>query len=138
MRQEVAKDQLIQHMHRSTGSPQQRSKTSARFLSASERKRFMWTVIVTALLMLAASVSSKASELRPETLSQWDDYIQTQNARVAGSSNSGSFLWSDQSPDRIRRLRAGEILVVPMGENPKVVPHGLIHHWIGAISLPNM
>jgi hypothetical protein len=24
-----------------------------------------------------------------------------------------------------------------MGDNPKVVPHGLIHHWIGAIFLPN-
>src|SRR5947199_10366588 len=127
MRQQVAKEQLIQNRRGSPGSPQQKRTTSVHFLSPGERKRFMWTAIATVLLILAASVSSKASELSPDTVSTWDDYIRAQTARVAGSSHGDSFLWSGQSPDRIRRLRAGEILVLPMGENPKTVPHGLIH-----------
>jgi hypothetical protein len=110
---------------------------SAHLFSTTERSRIKWTVIVAALLILAASISSEASELNPDTLAQWDDYIQAQNARMARSSDSASFLWSDQSPDRLRRLRAGEILVAPMGQNPRMVPHGLIHHWIGAIFLPH-
>jgi hypothetical protein len=106
-------------------------------LSRSERTRLLWTVITAALLMVAASLSSKASELNPETVTAWDHYVQAQSARVIANSQAGSFLWSDQSPDRIRRLRQGEILVAPLGESPKAVPHGLIHHWIGAIFLPN-
>lgn len=127
----------VQSKYCSAGSSQQRSTTSAHFVSAIERKRIMWTVIVAAFLILTASLSSKASELNPETLREWNDYIQAQNASVAAASRSGSFSWSDQSPGRIRRLRAGEILVAPMGQNPKVIPHGLIHHWIGAIFLPH-
>jgi hypothetical protein len=105
-------------------------------LSRNERTRIVWTVGTAVLLILAATLSSKAAELNPETVTAWDHYIQAQSARVANS-QPGSFLWSDQSPDRIRRLRHGEILVAPLGQNPKAVPHGLIHHWIGAIFLPN-
>ena len=90
-----------------------------------------------ALLLVASSVSSRASELNGETLRTWKQYTQAQNARVTQSLRDGSFLWSEQSPDRLRRLRQGEILVAPMGENPKIAPLGLIHHWIGAIFLPN-
>lgn len=89
-----------------------------------------------ALLLLVASAVSKAAELNPETLTAWNQYVQSQKARVAENSQPGSFLWIDQSPDAIRRLRDGEVIVAGMGENPKAVPHGLIHHWIGAIFLP--
>lgn len=102
-----------------------------------ERKRIIWALVAAALVLVAASVESKGSELNPKTLKAWDDYVEAQNLRVAENLQAGSFLWSNQSPDRIRRLREGEVLVAPMGENPKVVPHGLIHHWIGAIFLPN-
>ncbi len=35
-------------------------------------------------------------------------------------------------------VQSGEIVVVPApGQNPKKVPGGLIHHWIGAAFLPN-
>jgi hypothetical protein len=89
------------------------------------------------LLLLAASLESKASELNPNTLKAWDTYVQAQDLRVAENSHSGAFLWSDQSSGRLRRLREGEVLIAPIGENPKVVPHGLIHHWIGAVFFPD-
>jgi hypothetical protein len=50
----------------------------------------------------------------------------------------GSFLWVDEEPDRLRRVRAGEILVSPVGRQvPKPVPNGLIHDWMGAAFIPN-
>lgn len=132
MTREFQKDLLTQ----SAAFARQRKTMSIRILSRSERTRIVWTVIVAVLLLIAAAVESKAAELNPTTLSAWNDYVQAQNLRVAESSQA-AFLWSDQSPDRISRLREGEILVAPKGDNPKVVPHGLIHHWIGAVFLPN-
>jgi len=106
-------------------------------LSSGERSRIIWTILTAVLLIVAASLSSKASELNPETVTAWDRYIQSQNARVVAHAPARSFLRSDESPERIRRLRQGEILVAPLGENPKPVPHGLIHHWVGAMFVPN-
>ncbi|MFL6448189.1 MAG: hypothetical protein ACJ746_10945 [Bryobacteraceae bacterium] len=115
-----------------------RGKGKSRHLfSKGERTRIVWTLVAAALLLLVASLQSRSSELSPASLAAWDRYILAQSARVRQSAQGGSFLWSDESPDRVRRLREGEILIAPLGENPKVVAHALIHHWIGAIFLPN-
>jgi hypothetical protein len=54
------------------------------------------------------------------------------------ASGQSPFLWVDEKPDRVQRVRAGEVLVAPVdSDNPHTVPHGLIHHWIGAMFLPN-
>ncbi len=123
---------LVQGIHQ----PDRKNTMVAHILSASERRRFIRTFLVATLLILAASIASKAAELNAETLRSWNDYVQAQTARVSGNSRVGHFLWSEQSPDQIRRVRNGEILIAPIGENPKIVPHGLIHHWIGTIFLP--
>ncbi len=104
--------------------------------SKQERKRFIGAFLAAALLILAASLTSKGAELSPETLKDWDAYVKAENARVADYSSRMPFLWSDQSPDRLRRLHDGETIVAPFGENPHRVSRGLIHHWIGAIFLP--
>ena len=105
-------------------------------LSKPERRRFLGAFLAAALLILAASLTAKGgSELNPDTLRAWNSYVQEQNARAAGYSNGTPFLWSDQSPDRLRHLHKGEVFVAPLGENPHRVPHGLIHHWIGAVFL---
>ena len=104
--------------------------------SKQERKRFVGAFLAAALLILAASLTSKGAELSPETLKDWDAYVKAENVRVADYSSRMPFLWSDQSSDRLRRLHNGETLVAPFGENPHRVSRGLIHHWIGAIFLP--
>lgn len=101
-----------------------------------ERKRFIGAFLAAALLILAASLTSKGAELSPETLKDWGAYVKAQNTRVAEYSNGMPFLWSDQSPDRLRRLHQGETLVAPFGENPHRISQGLIHHWIGVVFLP--
>jgi hypothetical protein len=113
------------------------SPTRHHMLSRGERNRILWTVLTAVLLIMAASLSSKASELNAETVTAWDRYLQVQNARVTAQAHGTSFLWTDESPDRIRRLREGEIVISPLGQNPKPVPYGLIHHWIGAMFVPN-
>ena len=104
--------------------------------SKPERKRFFGAFLVAALLILGASLTSKGAELSHETLNVWDAYVRAQSARVAEYSSATPFLWSDQSPARLRRLHNGETVVAPFGENPHRVPQGLIHHWIGAVFLP--
>ena len=113
----------------------QRRLPSAVF-SKPERRRLVRAFLAAALLIPAASLTSKGAELTPETLTAWDAYVQSQNARVAEYSSATPFLWSDQSPDRLRRLHKGETAVAPFGENPHRVPQGLIHHWVGAVFLP--
>jgi hypothetical protein len=104
--------------------------------SKQERRRFIGAFLAAALLVLAASLTSKGAELNPETIKAWDTYMKVQNARVAEYSNGMPFLWSDQSADRLRRLHKGETVIAPFGENPHQVFQGLIHHWIGVVFLP--
>jgi hypothetical protein len=96
------------------------------------------TVTAITLSILCFSVSSRAAALAPETLKAWEDYIRVENSRIAGRSPSSPFLWIDESADRQRCVRNGEILTSPVGKNtPKSVPHGLIHHWVGAVFAPD-
>jgi hypothetical protein len=96
-------------------------------------------VAVAGLLLLSGPAVLDAAELKQETEQAWDDYVQTANSRMQERLRPGaSFLWVDESPERISQVRAGEIVVAPIGEhNPQRVTHGLIHHWVGAAFVPN-
>jgi len=51
--------------------------------------------------------------------------------------DGGTFLWTDEKPDRRWRLARGEILVSQVEKNgTHGVPNGLIHDWIGAVFIP--
>jgi hypothetical protein len=91
------------------------------------------------VLLITLAASTEAGTLKPETLKAWNQYIQTASAgmqhRLAGG---GPFLWVDESPDRIERVRRGEILVSAANSKiPMRVPSGLIHDWLGATFIPN-
>ena len=74
-------------------------------------------------------------ELKKETVAAWDGYVQ---ANKTDTGSPTTFLWADQQPERIQRLRQGEILAASAAEpNPRNVPSGLIHDWIGAVFLPD-
>ncbi|MGB7760807.1 MAG: hypothetical protein WBL61_13320, partial [Bryobacteraceae bacterium] len=54
-----------------------------------------------------------AIDLQPDTLKAWGEYIRNADSRMQPWLDSRQpFLWSDESPDRSRRLRRGETLVV--------------------------
>ncbi len=101
-------------------------------------KRLILKILAAVALSIVPDAPLKAADLRPETLKAWNEYIQAENSSIAERARSGQFLWSDQSPDRNRQVRNGEIVIAPVGKNvPKGVPHGLIHHWVGAVFVPN-
>jgi hypothetical protein len=85
-------------------------------------------------LLLAGGL--QAGDLKPQTSEAFDRYIRQTEQRL---DERKTFLWADESPDRARRIKAGEIVVEPTGAKPEIaVPHGLIHDWVGAVFLPGV
>jgi hypothetical protein len=82
---------------------------------------------------------SQGAELKPETIQAWNRYVRIADSHMRERLDPGQqFLWTDESPDRSARLRRGEILVAPMtGFGTQRVPDGLIHHWVGALFIPD-
>jgi hypothetical protein len=88
------------------------------------------------LIALAAALvfPLAAAELKPKTLEAFDKYVGQTEQRLAGSKTS---LWADESADRARRARKGEVVVAPFFKKPETpVPNGLIHDWIGTVFIP--
>jgi hypothetical protein len=92
---------------------------------------------VSTLLLLAVA---NGAELKEETVRAWDAYTQTVEAHNQERLAPGHrFLWTDETVNRRRNVRAGEIVVAPAtAQNPTRVASGLIHHWIGAAFISNM
>lgn len=84
-----------------------------------------------ALLLLAAS-ACLAAELKPEAVQAYDRYVHDMEARLAAAQSP--FLWLDASPDRLRRVKAGQVVVEPWkGDGDTNVPGASIHDWVGAL-----
>ena len=96
------------------------------------------TTLAILLLVLGAARKQRRQSSTKATLQAWEAYVQTANLameeRAAG--RSSPFLWVDESPDLLRRVRSGE-LVVSNRDHPEV-PAGLIQHWVGAMFLPRV
>jgi hypothetical protein len=94
-------------------------------------------MILAILLCLLGAARSDAAELKQKTLQAWEAYVQTANRameqRAAGRS---PFLWVDESPDLLRRVRSGELVV--SNRDHSEVPSGLIHHSVGAMFVPGV
>jgi len=90
------------------------------------------------LITLLGPAAVYGASLEPTTLKAWEEYLESANTRMELRLSTGkSFLWVDEETDRLQRVRAGEIVVSPVGpQNPKRVPSGLIHDWVGAAFIP--
>lgn len=88
-----------------------------------------------AALLLFAALPSRGAELKKVTLDAWAQYLTAANASMVERAQ-GHFLWTDESGERLNRVRSGEVIVAPLGHTPQAVPSGLIHHWIGAAFIP--
>ena len=89
-------------------------------------------------LISTAAGSSYAAELSQQTVAAWENYVASARLRIQDRLDGKSpFLWADEDLIRRRRLSLGEIVISPLGSShPLSVPHGLIHHWIGAVVIP--
>jgi len=89
------------------------------------------------LFLLLSGTLSEAAEPRQDTLRVWDDYIRSVNASVADRvAGTRPFLWVDDSSEIQRRVQHGELVVT--NHDPRKVPQGMIHHWVGAMFVPNV
>jgi hypothetical protein len=91
----------------------------------------MMRIAIAALCALPAY----AAELKPATSQAFDEYIRQTEERLDASK---TFLWADESADRARRVRAGEIVVQPFTGKPdrSVTGGGLVHDWVGSVFIP--
>ena len=92
------------------------------------------------LAVLVLPGAATPIKLKPETLAAWQEYIEAARVRMQGSLKAGgSFLLSDSDSARAAKLRAGEIIVAPVGPHiPQSVPSGLIHDWAAEAFIPNV
>lgn len=86
------------------------------------------------LFALAAPLA--AFELKPPTVDGFNRYVKEAEQRLDARKN---FLWADESPERVRRLKQGEAVVEPTGKSAvSKVSGGLVHDWTGAAFLPGV
>ena len=67
-----------------------------------------YAAVVFCAAFLAAPVSSTGAELKTETLSTWDAYVQAVDSRMA--SRQTQFLWVDEASNNRQRVQNGETL----------------------------
>ena len=77
--------------------------------------------------------------LNPDTLRAWTEYVAAADAHMKPRlTGKLPFLWTDESAERRRRVLEGQTVIAPvLAGGFKSVPQGLIHHWIGAVFIPN-
>jgi hypothetical protein len=77
-------------------------------------------------------------QLKPETLQAFEAYIHDAEAGMEQALNgSNPFLWSDDRSERAEQVRKGKIPAqFWSGQGPVRVANGLIHDWIGGVSIP--
>jgi len=90
----------------------------------------MKTLVLTAMLLYPA----RAADLQPRTVAAFDQYVRAAETRMEAAK---TFLWADESPDRARRVRQGEVVAEPFTGKPDIgVAGGLVHDWIGVVFIP--
>jgi hypothetical protein len=91
-----------------------------------------------ACCLAAVPVRSLAAELKTETVAAYERHLRAREAEAAARLRpERNFLWIDDSPERKKRVRKGEVVVEPSsGDGQISVPGGLIHDWAGAIFIP--
>jgi hypothetical protein len=93
--------------------------------------------VFTILLLLLGAAATQAVDLKQETLQSWNDYVETFNSTTEQRATGRSqFLLADETPDMAQQVRGGELVVT--NHDPREVPHGLIHDWMGVMFLPNV
>jgi hypothetical protein len=93
-------------------------------------------VIRTPALILLAATACLAADLKPEAVQAWDHYIRDTEARLASAK---PFLWVDASPERLKLVKQGQVVVEPWkGDGDTFVAGASIHDWVGAVFIPGV
>ena len=105
---------------------------------AIERLSFVFFRYQVYLLLLGATLSSRAADLRLESVKAWEAFVQSKEVALTQYDQQRSHGLLDLSPELRKRLQAGEILIRPVDKRGSVsVPGALIHDWLGTVFIPN-
>jgi hypothetical protein len=90
-------------------------------------------------MLVLVSVAA-AAELKKETLDDFEQYIRGTETRIADQvGGKRSFLWTDESRQRLEQIRQGQVAAQLWdGGGPVHVRDGLIHDWIGSVFVPGV
>ncbi|MEZ5356337.1 MAG: hypothetical protein R2762_27190 [Bryobacteraceae bacterium] len=96
------------------------------------------TALLTAGLIAAlGGVPAQAAEPGASTLSAYDAYLNKAIAALDSGVARKDILWANDSPQRLGRLQAGEVIAEPWGAEPIVaIDGGEISDVIGAVMIP--
>jgi len=87
--------------------------------------------------MLACSRASTAVDLKPETQQAFDRYIAGVEARLAPRFHGEQFLWFDDFPAVVQKIRNGAVVAQPAVRDGVVaIKSGLIQDWMAAAFVP--
>ncbi len=76
----------------------------------------------------------RAQQLKPQTVSDFECYVQSAEARMAARKG---FLLADGDPALKAQLMRGKIVTTPVtGANPKKIAGGLLFDWVGTVFIP--
>jgi hypothetical protein len=93
--------------------------------------------VLALVVLLSFPTKSAATDLKEKTLTAWDGYMRSACLSTEARAKDSPFLRISELPERLLHVQAGEIPVWREGaDQPKKVPHGLIHDWIGAVFIP--
>jgi hypothetical protein len=128
------------------------SERFARQLAGAADTRWVGMLLFGALLAFVLGVSAQEAtgaggvNLRPETVTAFDEYVKLTDARSNEELRRGmNLLWIDALPESDRgqayeALRRGEVKVqrLETRENGEKIrcPGGMIHHWAGVVFIP--
>jgi hypothetical protein len=84
-----------------------------------------------------AAAAGFSVDLKPQTITAFDRYIASTDAKMQARWSGDHFLWFEDSPDIRSSLLGGAVVAQPIQGNGVVpLPGGLIQDWIGAVFVP--
>jgi hypothetical protein len=92
-----------------------------------------------ALLLVCPLCSQFETKLAPETAAAFETYVKSVEQELESRwSGRAPFLSLNDSPEDAKKLLKGDRLIRPASSpNPREVPDGLIHDWVGAVYIPD-
>jgi len=90
------------------------------------------------IIALGMGDAISGAELQADAIQAWDRYVlRTQSHLDERVNGVRSYLWVQESQERMNALTRGDITVEPIDGTGRVaVPGALIHDWVGAVFLP--
>ena len=95
------------------------------------------SVALSAALGVLCCFAANAAQPDAATSAAYDAYLETAAAELDAGVSSKDILWANDSPERINKLRAGEIIAEPSGDKLAVsIEGGEISDVVGAVFIP--